>query len=161
SLNEALNTARAKHIQLSAQKKILDQITTGDPLNDPALELKEGDVIGRLKQSYADQYAKLVEMKGKYLEKHPALVAQEARLETVRAELRHEAQLQTKSTQAQFDLAVETERSLASALEQAKQEALALNKKQIDYDKLRRSADNYAKLYDLVLGRLKESDLAG
>src|SRR5205085_1189210 len=115
------------------------QIRTGDPLNDPDPDLKENEVMGRLKQTYVDQYAKLVEMKGKYLDKHPLLVAQEARLETLRAELRHEAQLASKSTTAQFNLAFETERSLGAALEASKQEALALNKKQIDYDKLRRS----------------------
>src|SRR5262249_39557375 len=39
--------------------------------------------------------------------------------------------------------------------------ALNLNKKQIEFDRLKRQADNAAKMHDLVLGRLKETDLAG
>lgn len=160
-LSDALSEAKAKRIQLAARRKVLGAMRTGDPLNEPDPDLRENPVLQKLKESYVDQTAKLLEYRGKYGDKYPLLVSQEARLEATKNELRHEAELSLKALQAQFDLSVETERSLGAELESTKQAALALNKKQIDYDRLKRSADSNAKLYDLVLGRLKESDLAG
>src|SRR5262249_40862388 len=159
-LSEAANEAKTKRIQIAARHKVLSTLRTGDPLTDPAIHLKDNDVISKPRETYADQSSKLLELKGKYLEQHPLVLAQEARLDALRSELRREAGLALKAEEAQYALAVETEKSLLAALEQAKQEALALNRKQIEFERLKRNADNNAKLYDLVLGRLKESDLA-
>src|SRR5262249_385878 len=145
----------------SAKRKVLSSLRSNDPLNDPLPEIKENSTLSKLKDQYADQNAKLLEMKGRYLDRHPALLAQQARLDAVRQEIHHEAQLSTKSLDSETNLAAETEKTLLASLEEAKRLALEVNKKQIEYDRLKRSADNNAKLYDLVLARLKESDLAG
>jgi capsular exopolysaccharide synthesis family protein len=160
-LSEAATTAKTKRIQLVARKKVLSVIMTGDPLNDATPSEGNSDTIGKLKQLYIDETIKLIDLKGRYLEKHPTVVAQKVRLDTILQDLRRESGLAEKALDTELKLAEETERSLGAALEAAKQEALSINRKQIEYDRLKRNADNNAKLYDLVLGRLKESDLAG
>ena len=52
------------------------------------------------------------------------MLAQEARLKSVREDLKKEATRAYKSVDAQFALAVETEKSLTAALEGAKQEGV-------------------------------------
>ena len=37
----------------------------------------------KLKELYVEQYAKLVELKGKYLDQHPAVIAQQARVDAI------------------------------------------------------------------------------
>jgi capsular exopolysaccharide synthesis family protein len=160
-LADAASEAKTKKIQLAARRKILIDLRSDDPVDNPTPDPKDGDVISKLRETYADQSAKLLELKGKYLDKHPLVLAQEARLQAVREDLRKESQRAYRNIDAQYSLAVETEKNLLAALDAAKQQALALNKKQIEYDRLKRSAESNAKLYDLVLGRLKESDLAG
>jgi capsular exopolysaccharide synthesis family protein len=56
---------------------------------------------------------------------------------------------------------IDTEKSLKAALEETKTIALEVNKKEIDYNKLKREADNNASLYGMILKRLKETDLTG
>jgi capsular exopolysaccharide synthesis family protein len=163
-LNEAATDAKTKRIQLAARKKVLNELRTNDPVYDPKPEIGESkstDSVGHLKEMFLEQNAKLLELKGKYLDEHPTVIAQKARVEAIRAELRRESELALKTVEADYSLALETEKSLTAALEQVKEEAIAVNKKEIEYDRLRRQAENDAKLYDMLLGRLKESGLAG
>jgi capsular exopolysaccharide synthesis family protein len=166
-LSEAASEEKTHRIQAAARRKILEGMRSSDPLDTPNAPSQDSkanaasdQTLARLKELYLEQSSKLVEMKGKYLEGHPAVVQQEARVEAVRAELRREAERAYKAVDAEYNLAVETEKNLSAALEQAKQEAIGVNRKEIEYDRLKRSADNNAKLYDLLLGRLKDTGLA-
>jgi capsular exopolysaccharide synthesis family protein len=64
---------------------------------------------------------------------------------------------------AQVDLkeALAKERNLEVLLESAKTEAFEVNKRQIEFDRIKREADNNQRLYDLVLKRLKDTELSG
>src|SRR5690606_10391613 len=55
---------------------------------------------------------------------------------------------------------VETERQLEQMIAGLKQEAFELNKKEIDQRRLQREQENNERLYNLVLARLKDADLA-
>src|SRR5262249_20834 len=64
---------------------------------------------------------------------------------------------------AQTDLAEANakERNLDALLTNAKVEAFEVNKKQIDFDRLKREADSNQRLYDIVLKSLKDIELSG
>src|SRR5262249_57899843 len=130
-LSQAATEAETRRIQLGARRKVLSQLQTGDPLQTPMLDGKDYELLAKLKEIYIEQNAKLLELQGKYLEKHPVVIAQEARVEGVRNQLRKEADIALKSVHAQFELAAQTEHDLNAALETAKQDALMLNRKQI------------------------------
>jgi capsular exopolysaccharide synthesis family protein len=56
---------------------------------------------------------------------------------------------------------VATEENLVKLLQGAKSEAFEVNKKEMDYKRLFRDDENNARLYELVLKRLKDIDLSG
>src|SRR5262249_53580249 len=51
-LSEAATEAKTKRIQVGARRKVLNQLSSGDPLKDPIPEIKEHDIIAKLKESY-------------------------------------------------------------------------------------------------------------
>jgi capsular exopolysaccharide synthesis family protein len=121
----------------------------------------ENTLIPDLKMRYASQTSECAELKERYLAGHPKLAQCMEKLESVKQDLVHE--LTNIVRAAEFELAEATakERNLATLFEQAKAEAFDVNKKQIEFDRIKREADNDQRLYDLVLKRLKDIELSG
>jgi capsular exopolysaccharide synthesis family protein len=115
----------------------------------------------KLKELYIDQYTKLVELKGKYLEKHPTVVAQESRLDAIRNDLKREAGLLTKNVEAAYNTLIKQQHDLKSALDATTKDALQLEQRAIEYNRLKRNFERLAKLSEQVGGRERETSLAG
>ncbi|MCU1280210.1 MAG: wzc2, partial [bacterium] len=129
--------------------------------NDITPGVTDSQVMMKLKELYVEQQAKLIEMKGKYLDKHPTVMAQEARVEALRNDLKREAHLAQKNVEAQYGTLVKQEKDLRTALDAVTREALQLEQRAIDYNRLKRNYDRLAKLSDQVGGRERETSLAG
>src|SRR5262249_3666095 len=121
----------------------------------------DSPVMQKLKELYVDQYAKLLEIRGKYLDKHPSVIAQETRVAAIRDDLRREADLAAKNVEAQYQTLLKQERDLKGALDSATHEALQLEQRAIEYNRLKRNFDRLSKLSEQVGGRERETSLAG
>lgn len=160
-LADELNAVQIKLIELRAQRAEFAKLSSNDPLNDVRPGVSDTPMMLKLKELYAEQYAKLVEMRGKYLDKHPAVVAQEARVDAVKSDLSREAQLALKNVEARYDSLVKQEKDLTAALDNTTRDALQLEQRAIEYNRLKRNYDRLSKLSDQVGGRERETSLAG
>ncbi len=160
-LSDELNLVQLKLIGLRAQREQYAALHADDPMNDVSPGVSDTPVMTKLKELYVDQYAKLVELRGKYLDKHPTVVAQEARVSAIRQDMVREAQLAAKSVEAAFQATQRQEKELRSALDQATREALQLEQRAIEYNRLKRNFDRLSKLSEQVGGRERETSLAG
>jgi capsular exopolysaccharide synthesis family protein len=160
-LSEELNNVQVKLIALRAQREQYERLKSDDPLLEVAPGVAEVGTIQKLKELYIDQYTKLVELRGRYLERHPAILSQEARVASIRADLQREAQLAHRRTEAQFQALVKEEKDLRSALDSATRDALALEQRAIEYRRLKRNFDRLSKLSEQVGGRERETAVAG
>lgn len=160
-LADELNNVQVKLIELQAQRTQFAKLTSSDPLDDVTPGVSDSPMMLKLKELYAEQYAKLVEIKGKYLDKHPAVVAQQARVDAIKGDLAHEAELALKNVEAKYASLVRQEKDLSAALDATTKEALQLEQRAIVYNRLKRNYDRLAKLSDQVGGRERETSLAG
>ena len=160
-LADELNTVQVKLIELQAQRAQYAKLSSNDPLNDVTPGVSDTAMMIKLKELYAEQYAKLVELKGKYLEQHPAVIAQQARIDAIKADLQREAQLAAKSVEARYASLVMQEKDLTAALDNTTKQALQLEQRAIEYNRFKRNYDRLAKLSDQVGGRERETSLAG
>lgn len=160
-LSEELNMVQVKLLALKAQRDQYAQYHAEDPMNDVAPGVTDSPVMQRLKELYVDQFAKLVELRGKYLDKHPTVVAQEARVQAIRQDMERESKLATKNVEAQYQTLVKQEKDLRGALEATTREALQLEQRAVEYSRLKRNYDRLAKLSEQVGGRERETSLAG
>ncbi len=160
-LSDELSTTQVRLLVTRAMREQYQQLMTDDPITSVQPGVTDSGVVLKLKELYIDQYTKLVEMKGKYLDKHPALEAQEARLAQVRADLRREAGQSMKGVEAQYAGLLKQERDLKIALDAATRDSLALEQRAIEYNRLKRNFDRLSKLAEQVGGRRGETALAG
>ena len=147
TLSQKRDQAMVERLALEAEMAQLKKIRNiDDPVNDPALAYVQNPVIQALKQEYVKAYLKLVELRGKYMEKHPKIQSQEALLAAIRQDLEREALLQLKVLEAKHKTLVSTEGRYMAALGRVKKEGLELAKKSIEYNKLKRNQEHTAKL---------------
>ncbi|HZS42484.1 MAG TPA: polysaccharide biosynthesis tyrosine autokinase [Polyangia bacterium] len=160
-LSDELNMVQLKLIGLRAQREQYAALKNADPMNEAVPGVSDTPVVQKLKELYIEQYAKLVELRGKYLDKHPTVMAQQARVDAIRADLVREATLSSKSTEAMYAALLKQEKDLRVALDGATHESLMLEQRAIEYNRLKRNFDRLSKLSDQVGGRERETSLAG
>src|SRR5207237_5180876 len=110
------------------------------------------NTVGKFKELYLDQYTKVQELRGKYLDKHPALLAAETRLAALKTDLMHEANLATKAVEAQYQTLMRQQKDLHTSLDSVTHEALQLEQRAIEYNRLKRNFDRLVKLSEQVGG---------
>ncbi len=89
------------------------------------------------------------------------MIAQEARVDAIKADLQREAQLAAKSVEARYASLVMQEKDLTAALDNTTKQALQLEQRAIEYNRFKRNYDRLAKLSEQVGGRERETSLAG
>jgi succinoglycan biosynthesis transport protein ExoP len=159
-MTDELNQVQVKLITVRAQRDEYAKIHSGDPLTDVIPVTGENQVTQKLKETYLDQYHKLAELRGKYLDKHPLIVAQEARVAASKLDLQREADLATKNVEAQYQVLQKEERDLNAALNQTTHDALQLEQRAIEFRSLKRNYDSLSRLSEQVGGRTTETTLA-
>jgi capsular exopolysaccharide synthesis family protein len=160
-LAEELNNVEVRLIALKSQREQFLTLNPNDPLNDITPGVADSPVMVKLKELYVDQYAKLVELRGKYLDKHPTVLAQEGRVDAIKNDLINEVKLAARNAEAQYQALVKQQKDLRAALDAATHEALQLEQRAIDYNRLKRNFDRLSKLSEQVGGRERETSLAG
>ncbi len=158
-LAEELTTLEVKLIGLRSQREQLQAAKRADPITELEPVLAQSPVAQKLKELYTDQYGKLIELKGKYLERHPALVAQESRLAVLRQDLTREIELAHKGVEFEFQRLNRQAGDLRVGLDVATKAALALETRASEYNRLRREMDRLLRLTDQVGGREQETAL--
>ncbi|MBK6517865.1 MAG: polysaccharide biosynthesis tyrosine autokinase [Polyangiaceae bacterium] len=158
--NLTLAMLREKKEQVSARRTQLAKIGANNPGVLPATELLSSAFLQGLRERYVGHVQERDGLSKAGLgSNHPDMLAAVSRLETARVALLGEV----KNIQGALDrdlAAVQQEEGGVSALfEQAKKQALDLNLKEIEYNRLRRTKENTEKLYSLLLERSKETDL--
>jgi capsular exopolysaccharide synthesis family protein len=147
-------------ITIRAQREMFASIHWSDPVTDFNPALADSDTALKLKELYMEQYVKLLELRSKYLEKHPAVVAFETRLAAIKADLVRELQIAAKNVDLQFQTLSRQVSDLRAALDATTRRALELEARSSEYNRLKRDLDRLIKLTDQVGGREQETSLA-
>jgi len=164
SLTESLALATARRIELSAavsEIELTRQEKGSDsfwPLN--LRRVAEDRALIDLRQSYMAAESESINASERYLDKHPVKLAVDARLRRIGAQINTTMGNVLHGLKSEYRAALSVERQLEWLIDDAKAEAFELRKKEIDRRKLQREQENNERLYDLVLARLKDADLA-
>jgi len=159
-ISDELNAVEVKMIGIKAERDEFARLKSDDPLDDVTPGIADNAVMTKLKELYLEQAHKLVDLKGKYLDKHPLVVAQEARVGAARQDMVREAALASKTVEAQFAVLAKQQHDLKAALDGTTREANQLEDRAGKFRELKRNYDNLAKLSDQVGGRESETALA-
>lgn len=161
SFSESLIKARTARIDVEAQRRELLSSQASAGTDDLVWPRAAND---ELLQEYKSRYAKLeVERKGletRYGPKHPRVEDVDAQLLQVREAVRTQFDALLRANEFDYRAMMRKERELERQLSGISDRGLELNKLAIDYNRLLRERQHNEKLYEMVLARTKETDLA-
>lgn len=159
-LNSALTKAKTERINKEAAYSQLKAAeTTGAIETSP--KVLANDYIQKLKSELADLQRQQAQLADRYGERHAEMIRIRTAIETADAKFRNEISKVVDSVKNEFQTALSQERSLQSALDAQKAEALSLNRKGIEFGVLQREAESNRQVYESLLQRTKETDISG
>jgi succinoglycan biosynthesis transport protein ExoP len=157
----ALAHTRTKKAELGARYDELSKVSSDNPDQLPASELLASGYLqnqrSQYQESLKEKLSLIAEGKG---ENHPLVKRADERTAETRSALL--AEIDNIKGAVQRDLAIVTkeETTEAGLFEATRRRAVDLNMKEIEYHRLDRAREQNEKLYDLLLERMKQSDLA-
>jgi len=163
SLSESLTRATARRVELEAAVAELERARANarDAYWPMQLRRVSQDVgVLDLERQITSTEAEAIRAGEKYLDKHPEKIAADVRLATLKTRMNRALGDTVEGLRGEYREAVTVEAHLSQLVEHTKQEAFEVARKEIEQKKLQRDQDNNQRLYDLVLSRLKDADLA-
>ena len=160
-LNAAVTKARTERIEKQAVYNQIRAVQQDRSALDTIPGILSNTFIQELKVELASLQRQEAQLSDKLGERHPEMIKVRSAIQTTQLKLEAEVNKVVMATRTEYMTALDRERSLTAALEQQKTEALALNRSGIQYGALQRDAAASRQLYEGLLQRTKETDIAG
>jgi succinoglycan biosynthesis transport protein ExoP len=159
AVSDALTEVRKKRAELEAkvrQVKLARDMNALSALpevvNSPVVQAQRTNMLA-LSQELADA-------RTRYGEDHPKIQALRERLAEAQSIVAGEESRLARSSELELAQALETEKNFEKLLDGTKREAFEINRKEVDYNRLRREQENNSKIVEMVLRRWKDVDLS-
>jgi len=131
---------------------------TRDPEELP--EALRSKLIESLRIDLAKLDRQLAELRERYLEQHPEVLRVRKQIDETRRTIAEESVRIVRAAENDYKAAAAQEKSVASALDAAKAEALDLQRRAVQYDSLKREMEAGKDVLNSLLARHKRADVA-
>jgi capsular exopolysaccharide synthesis family protein len=160
-LNSAVTRAKTLRIEREARYRRLQSITNDPAVFDTLPEILSSAYIQLLKGELTSLERQRADQSEQLGERHPEMIKLQAAIRSAQVKLQAEVDKIGQGLKNEYLAAVEQEARLVSALETQKAEALALNRKAIDYAALDREATSNRQVLETLLQRSHETGISG
>ncbi len=157
----ALGDARIKRTEQGAALKRARALLREDVLESPIFTLAESTGVEELKSQYATESRKLRELSQQFGPKHPEFLGQQKQVDAIVGSLRREARRTVRELQERFQATSSLENQFQTEVERLKAEAMELEPKTVQYNRLKRKQVADAEMYDSLRQRLGTSNMTG
>ncbi|RTZ60358.1 MAG: hypothetical protein DSZ32_03765, partial [Gammaproteobacteria bacterium] len=160
-LTSELVKAKAKRAEAEVLfKQVKAAEKRGDDYGSLAAVLNN-TLIQALKQEQSQLQRKVSELSGRYLDKHPKMIAAKADLEEAISRVELETAKVVDGIKRDYEAARAQEKEIKRFIREQKSEMRAFSGKSSDLTELEREVQANKDLYDAFLKRLKELDVSG
>jgi capsular exopolysaccharide synthesis family protein len=160
-LNAAVTRAKTERLQKEAMYQQLVDAERDPARIDTFPAILANEFIQQQKSELATLQRKQVQLSEKYGERHPEMIEVQSAVQNAQIKLQGEVAKIVQAVRTEYQAAVAQERSMTAALDAQKNEALAMNRKAIDYGVIARDVDSNKQIYDSLLQRAKETGVSG
>ncbi len=154
--NAELTLAAKNRVKLERKYKNAQNSALANTLS----EIISNELIQNLNKDLSVLKAKQSELEGKYGSKHPKMIQIISQINQISSIIAIEIKKIHDNINTKYQLALIEEQSLKDALSKFQEEAAFLNEKSIRYGVLKREAASNRRMYEVLLKRLKETDLS-
>ena len=159
--NDAYLKARNRRLELDAKLAQVRRISKSGGDVPHLRSLVANELINDLYGQLVNADVALSRLSKVYKSKHPKVVEVKTNIENVRRKLHEELRKEVDSLKAERAVLLSKEKVLQKTMSDFEQEGMDTNKKQLKYTILKRNVEMNQKMYDTLLSRLKEANIAG
>lgn len=160
-LNSAVTRAKTERLQKEAAYTQIRSVQNNRAALDTIPAILSNGFIQQQKSELADlqrQQAQLAERLGP---NHPDMIKLGVAIQSSEAKIQGEIAKVVQAMRNDYEQALAQEQNLTAALDQQKRDALALNRKGIEYGVLQRDAASNRQIFDSLMQRTKETGISG
>lgn len=159
-LNEDHIDAQARRISLEAALKQMSQMRSRGQSLDTVPQVASDQLATSLSGQLAALKLELTRLKGKYKEGHPEVQKVQAQIEQVRKAREERATQIMSGLQAELNQLGRREAEIKTAIDDQKAQAATQSRKGAELEALRKEAESSKNLYEVLLQKLHETDIA-
>jgi len=160
-LSTAVTRAKTERLQKEAAYNQIRSVEGSRAALDTIPAILSNQFVQQQKTQLAELQRQQAQVSEKLGPRHPDMVRLRLAIEAADARIQGEIAKVVQSQKNDYDTSLAQEQSLARALEQQKQDALAFNRKGIEYGSLQRDAASNRQIFDSLLQRTKETGISG
>jgi exopolysaccharide transport family protein len=160
-LNGAVTKAKTERIQKEAAYSQVRDLQANSAALDSIPAILSNQFVQQQKTLLADLQRQQAQLSQKLGARHPEMVKLQLAIETAEARIRGEIAKVVQSLRNDYEASLSQEQSLTRALDQQKQDALAFNRKGIEYGALQREAASNRQIFESLMQRTKETGISG
>lgn len=150
-----------KSLELKTTLDEVEKLMKSPELAESLPKIIENSYVAKLKMDYSELNNKLAEISKKYKPKHPVTVSITSQIDQIKESLAAEIGKIAKSIEIEYKINKANEEATKNNLDSLKQESMQLAQQAIQYGALKRETDSNKQMYDVLLQRLKETDISG
>ena len=152
--------AKSKRLEMEARLGELRRTAQNPELLESSPIVINNPLIQRLKGQLVELEVSRSKLLKTFRDKHPEVVKVQSQIDEISQKIREEVSRLSLSLESEYNALKARENAMAQAVNQYRDEAQGLAKKEIQYGILKREADSNQQLYDVLLKRLKETGLS-
>jgi len=157
--NAKLLQVRNERLQLDAKLSEMKRIFLKQGNITQVQSWIKNDMVKNLYTQLVGAEVELSRLMQVYKAKHPKIIQSKATIAKIRRKLHSEIRKEIENMKAQRTVLIANEKVLDQTLESFEDDALNTNKGELQYRILQRNVETNRKLYDILLSKVKESNM--
>jgi len=157
--NNSYIQTRNKRLEIDSKLKELNPSSGSDPNIFYARSIILNPVIDSLYSQLLDQEVKISQLSKIFKSKHPKLIQAKTKLKDTRTKLHEEVLKEVENLKFERSILFAKEKVLQNTMADFENEAMDSNSQELKYKILQRNVETNQKLYDILLSKVKESNI--
>ncbi len=159
-LSSEVTVAKTRRIELESALVQVEQLRAARESLDALPQIAADPLVQRLNMSRADLEVELVELKNRYKEGHPRVKKVVAQVGQIQEAIDAQAEKIVDGMLADYQQLRRRERELLASMNYERKESIEESRKSVQLEMLQREAISNKSLYEAILQKIKETDIA-
>lgn len=159
-LNEEATGAKTKRIELESILAQVEKVRKSGDSIDSLPQIASDPLVQRLNMSKADLDVELVQLKNRYKEGHPKVKQVLTQIEQIQDAIDAQSEKIVDGMLADYQQLRRRERELLATIDSQREETVEESRKSVQLEMLQRDAVSNKSLYEAILQKIKETDIA-
>ena len=159
-LNEEATEAKTRRIEIESGLAQVDKLKQSGGTLDALPQIAADPLVQRLNISKADLEVERVQLKNRYKEGHPKVKKVVTQIEQLQDAINAQAEKIVAGMRADYQQLRRRERELLASINSQRKESIEDSRKTVQLEMLQREALSNKSLYEAILQKIKETDVA-